>query len=148
MLVRWTSAEPTQRMIDRWGRLNRMFDDTFGLPAGEAHARAWVPAVDVAEDEKSYTLALELPGVRPSDVSIQVDGKRLLIQGEKKQQLEEKTDRVHRFERSFGSFQRVFVLPDTVDAERIDASSNDGVLTITLPKTERAKAREIPIRAS
>jgi len=148
MLVRWANAEPTQRTIDGWGSLNRMFDDTFGLPAAGSHTRAWVPAVDVAEDEKSYTLALELPGVKPSDLSIQIDGKRLLIQGEKKQQLEEKTDRVHRFERTFGSFQRVFVLPDTVDVERIDASANDGVLTISLPKTERAKAREIPIRAS
>jgi len=135
-------------MIEGWGRLNRMFDDTFGLSAEGAHTRAWVPAVDVAEDEHSYTLALELPGVKSEDVTIQVQGKRLLVQGEKKQQLESQADRVHRFERSFGSFQRVFVLPDTVDVERIAAAAENGVLTITLPKTERAKPREIPIRAS
>lgn len=148
MLVRWTNAEPTQRMVDGWNRLNRLFDDTFGL-ASEVGTRAWVPAVDVAEDQKSYTLALELPGVKAEDVSIElVDGNRLSVRGEKKQQLEEKTDRVHRFERSFGSFQRVFVLPDTVDGERIEARSENGVLTITVPKTERAKPREIPIRTS
>ena len=148
MLVRWTNAEPTQRVAENWGRLNRMFDDTFGLPAGGAQTRAWMPAVDVSEDEKSYTLALELPGVKTEDVSIQVNGNRLVIQGEKKQQLEENTGRVHRFERSFGTFQRVFVLPETVDGERIEAASANGVLSIILPKTERARAREIPIRAS
>lgn len=148
MLVRWTNAEATQRMLDGWNRLNRMFDDTFGL-ATEFGTRAWIPAVDVAEDQGSYTLALELPGVKPEDVSIElVDGNRLLVRGEKKQQVEEKIDRVHRFERSFGSFQRVFVLPDTVEGDRIEARSENGVLTITLPKTERARPREIPIRTA
>jgi HSP20 family protein len=78
-------------------------------------------------------------------VKISLENSTLTLRGEKKQAAEEKTERVHRYERSYGRFERVFTLPSTVDADRIEATFEDGVLTVMLPKTERARPREIPV---
>lgn len=134
MLVRW-SARPA--------RFNRLLNDAFAVATGVDgwFDRPWPPAVDVAEDTKAYSVAIELPGVKAEDLKIEVDGNRLTVKGEKKVETEEKTDRVHRFE-------RVFTLPDTVNAAGIDAKAADGVLTLTLPKTEKSQPRAIAVRAA
>lgn len=141
MLVRW-SARPAQ--------INRLLDDAFAAANGVDgwFDRPWTPAVDVAEDPKAYSVAIELPGVRAEDLKIEVDGNRLTVKGEKKLETEDKTDRVHRFERRFGSFERVFTLPDTVNPAGIEAKVADGVLTLTLPKTEKAQPRAIAIKTA
>jgi HSP20 family protein len=91
---------------------------------------------------------VELPGVRPEDVKISVEGNVLTVHGTKQQVAEERTERVHRYERTYGAFERTFTLPATVDAERITAGVDNGVLTITLPKVEQAKPRQIPVEAA
>lgn len=141
MLVRW-SARPAQ--------LNRLLDDAFGVANGVDRwfDRPWTPAVDVAEDSKAYSVAIELPGVKAEDLKIEVDGNRLTVKGEKRLETEEKSDRVHRFERRFGSFERVFTLPDTVTTSGIEAKVAAGVLTLTLPKTEKAQPRSIAVTAA
>jgi HSP20 family protein len=90
----------------------------------------------------------EVPGVRPEDVKLSIENNLLTIRGEKKQQAEEKSERVHRYERSYGVFERTFSLPTTVDPERIAASYTNGILTVTIPKAERARPREIPVKVS
>ena len=130
------------------GRLNALLDEAFsGWPGEGVVTSAWLPAVDVFEDKESLKIVAELPGLKPEDVKITMENSTLTLRGEKKQVAEEKTERVHRYERSYGSFERSFALPNTVDIEKVEAGFENGVLTITLPKAERAKPREIAVAA-
>jgi HSP20 family protein len=132
-------------------RLNTMLDEAFGgwpFASGEngTITSAWTPACDVFETKDGIKIVAELPGVRAEDVKLSLENSTLTIRGEKKQQAEEKTERVHRYERSYGVFERSFALPSTVDVDGIEASYDSGLLTVLLPKAERAKPREISIR--
>jgi len=104
-----------------------------------------IPRVDIAETNGELVVAAELPGLTRDDVSIRIENNVLTLKGEKKQEEEEKATNYHRIERSYGAFSRSFSLPSTVDASKVRAGFKDGVLTITLPKTEEAKGKEIPI---
>lgn len=128
-------------------RLNRMFDDAFAGPwSQDTMTGSWVPVCDIFEDEDGLKLIAEVPGVKAEDVKISVENNTLTIRGEKKQVAEEKTERVHRYERSYGSFERAFALPSTIDPEGIEADYKDGLLTVVMPKAERARPREIPVK--
>jgi HSP20 family protein len=134
-------------------RLNSALDEAFGnwpfqQDESGAITSAWQPACDVFEDKDSVKIVAELPGVKPEDVKLSLENNVLTIRGEKKQQAEERTDRVHRYERSYGAFERAFLLPSTVDGEKISAQYADGILTVIVPKAERARPREIPIKTS
>jgi HSP20 family protein len=133
-------------------RLNRILDEAFaGLPfseQGNVITSTWFAPTDVSEDENSLRITMELPGVDPSDVRLSLENNVLTIRGEKKQQMDDANERVHRFERTYGMFERTFVLPNTVDSERIDARYENGVLQVSIPKAERAKPREIRVNAS
>jgi HSP20 family protein len=133
-------------------RLNRILDEAFaGLPLsdqGSVITSTWFAPTDVSEDENSLRITMELPGVDPSDVRLSLENNVLTIRGEKKQQVDDNNERVHRFERTYGMFERTFVLPNTVDSERIDARYENGVLHVTIPKAERAKPREIRVNSS
>lgn len=129
-------------------QLNRILDDAFaGWPQEQGTiTSAWLPPCDVVEDGDSVRIMMELPGVEPDDVRLSLENNILTIRGEKRQQ-QESTEggRVHRYERSYGSFERSFSLPNTVDAEKVDADYDNGVLTIRLQKAERMRPREIPL---
>lgn len=114
-------------------------DGSFGLSY-------WTPAVDVAELENEYIVNVELPGVSKEDVKITLESNILTIRGEKKEEKETKGNNYRRLERSYGSFQRSFKLPTTVKSDKIDAVYKDGLLTITLPKEEEAKPRQIEVK--
>jgi HSP20 family protein len=134
-------------------RLNSVLDEAFnGWPfqseENGALTSAWIPACDVFEDKDAVKIVAEVPGVRPEDVKLSIENNLLTIRGEKKQQAEETNERVHRYERSYGTFERTFSLPTTVDPERIDANYTHGILTVTIPKAERARPREIPVKVS
>ncbi len=133
-------------------RINRMFDDAYGTwqsEGGEGTITSqWVPPCDVFEHSDTIKIIAEIPGVRPEDVKLSLENNTLTIRGEKRQVADEKTERVHRYERSYGSFERVFSLPSTVDPDQIEAKYDAGLLTVTLPKAERARPREIPVRVS
>ena len=109
---------------------------------------AWVPPVDIFEEDHAIRIMAEIPGVRPEDVKLTVENNVLTIQGSKQQVAEEGTDRVHRYERTYGAFERSFTLPTTVDANAIQASYENGVLTVTLPKVEKAKPRQIEVQVA
>jgi HSP20 family protein len=132
-------------------RISRMLNDALSgtdWPYRDAATAAWVPPVDVLEEADAIRIMAELPGVRPEDVKISVEGNVLTVHGTKQQVAEERTERVHRYERTYGSFERTFTLPSTVDAEHIKAGYENGVLAITLPKAEKAKPRQIPVETA
>ena len=106
------------------------------------------PAVDVTEDEKAYRIAAELPGMDETDVEVALSGDTLTIKGEKRQEKEAKEPNFYLAERSYGSFQRAFALPDGIDRDKIDASFAKGVLTVTLPKTAEVQqqAKKIAVK--
>lgn len=147
-LTRTRRADPSTDLFSNLSRLNRMMDEALGGWNGDAVNSAWTPSCDVREDNEHLTITLDLPGVKPEDVKISLENQVLTIRGEKRQVTEQNEERWHRYERSYGSFERSFSLPTTVDADRIQAATDHGVLTVTLPKVERAKPREIPIAAA
>jgi HSP20 family protein len=137
-------------MLTLTRRPARMLDDVFfGWPFGQEPdgtlTASWTPAVDVFEDKDHVRITVEVPGVNPDDIKISLEQNTLTISGEKKQVSEEKTERVHRYERTYGSFTRRFTLPSTVDAEKIEAKAEQGVLSLEIPKAEKAKPRSIAI---
>jgi HSP20 family protein len=132
-------------------RLNSMLDEAFAWPARREDGTLtanWTPACDIFEDKDSVRIVAEVPGVKPEDVKLSIENNILTIRGEKQQQTEQKGERAHRFERSYGVFERTFALPSTVDADRIEATYADGVLTVVIPKAERAKPREIHVKVN
>jgi HSP20 family protein len=117
------------------------FESSFTLPA---------PAMDIAEDAAGYKITAELPGMTEKDVEVTLSGETLTVKGEKKQETEKKDANYHLSERSWGTFQRSFVLPEGVDPEKIVADFAKGVLTLTLPKKPQAvqQARKIDVKAA
>lgn len=130
-------------------RMGRVFE-----PFGDFEWRnfettgAWTPLVDIFEEANALRIVAEIPGVKPADVKISVQGNVLTIQGMKEQLAETKADKVHRFERIYGAFERSFTLPATVDPEHIKATYNTGLLMLVLPKVEKAKPRQIKIEVT
>ncbi len=104
--------------------------------------RRGLPAVDIAESDKAYEVTADLPGMDETDVEVKLTNGNLVLKGEKQEEKEEKKKDYYVHERSFGSFERSFPLPDGVDREKIEASFKKGVLTVTLPKTAEAQRAE------
>lgn len=129
-------------------RMGRGFNEPIGgfdWPLGEISTAAWMPVVDIFEQPEFLRIVAEVPGVKPEDVKILVEGNVLTIQGTKEQVAEQKTEKVHRYERTYGTFERSFTLPATVDPEQIKATYEMGLLTLTLPKVEKAKPRQVKV---
>lgn len=128
-------------------RMGRAFNEPMGVfePFEATATTAWTPSVDILEQEQFLRITAEIPGVKPEDVKISVEGNLLTIAGTKLQVAEEKTDKVFRYERAYGAFERSFTLPATVDAEHIKATYDVGVLTLMLPKVEKAKPRLVKV---
>lgn len=134
-----------QREMDRL--FNGFFDRNFEMtPFGESFG-AFTPSVDVTENDKELTVSAELPGLAEKDIEVSLTRDVLTIRGEKKAEKEDKGDNYYRMERSYGSFQRSIPLPTRVDADKVDATFKNGVLTITLPKTEAQTLKKISIKS-
>jgi|SRR6478609_4576169 len=132
--------------IDPFRELASFFEN-FSGPTGKDQltSGSFVPPVDVYEDEQSLILKLEVPGVNEEDLNVSVENDTLTVQGERKFEKEEKEENFHRIERRYGSFTRTFKLPNTVDAEKVDAAYEKGILKITLAKRAEAKPRQIKV---
>jgi HSP20 family protein len=124
-------------------RLNAIFNDFAGPDSPSA---SFVPAVDVYEDAEKLVLKLEIPGVKAEDLDIKLENQSLVINGERKFESNEKAENFHRIERRFGSFVRSFTLPQTVDTDRVTATSDAGVLTISLAKKAEAQPKQIKVQ--
>jgi HSP20 family protein len=126
--------------------MNALFDDFFS-EAGEPALEAFVPRVDVKENDKEIRVTAEIPGIDEKDVEISLSGDTLTIKGEKRAETEEKGEERYHLERSYGTFRRSLSLPCEVDTDRTTATFQKGVLTITLPKTAvAAKSKKIAVK--
>jgi HSP20 family protein len=132
-------------------RLHSDMDDLFnaffgGLDMPRYEQKVW-PALDIAENEDSIVVHAELPGCKTEDINISVHGNTLTISGEKKESVEKEEKGYYHVERSYGSFRRDLNLPSDIDADKIDAVFKDGILTLTLPKAEKAKPIKVKVKS-
>jgi len=130
--------------------MDRLWDDFFG-PGRKALRpleMEWAPAVDVSETADQVVIKAEVPGMEAKDIDISLAGDVLTIKGEKKSEREEKKENYHLVERTYGSFSRSLKLPTAVDADKIEASYKQGVLTVSCPKKEEVKPKAIEIKAT
>ena len=144
--------DPFRDMLSLQDSLVRAFDSTYG---GRARAQpaekepvsySFSPAVDVFEDTDGLQLYVELPGVELKDIDLAIEGNTLTLRGERKLERDAQKQSYHLVERTFGSFQRTFTLPPTVDTEHVAAESKDGVLHVRLPKKAESKPRQIKVQ--
>lgn len=150
-ITRW---DPFRELEDMSDRLNRVFSRSSLARTGAESSRDaltvfdWAPSVDIVETNEEFLIKAELPEVKREDVKVSVDGGVLRIEGERKQEKEEKGKKYHRTERSYGSFLRTFSLPDNIDEGKIRADFKDGVLNVRLQKAEKAKPKAIEVKVA
>lgn len=142
------------RTIARWepfrvttlqDQINRLFNESFDRSGEESSLTTWAPAVDIYETEHELVVKADLPEVDPKDLDIRVENNILTIRGERKFEKKVDEDNYLRVERSYGSFARSFTLANTVNSEAIKAEYQNGVLTLTIPKREEAKPKQIKV---
>jgi HSP20 family protein len=144
-----TRIDPFRELSSLQDRFKTFFEN-FADASGKEQlaAGSFVPPVDVYEDEHNLVLKLEVPGMNEEDLNVSLENSTLTVSGERKFEKEEKEENFHRIERRYGSFARTFRLPNTVDAENVDAAYDKGVLKITLAKRAEAKPKQIKVGAN
>ena len=140
-ITRWTPIHDLAAVeVDQ---LNRMFSSVFGEPLAQA---GWTPAVDIFEAANhDLVVRAEVPAMKKEDIKVTLEQNVLTLEGERKFDDTVAKEQYHRLERGFGAFRRSFTLPSTIDGSRVSAAYVDGVLTITIPQREEAKARTVQI---
>jgi HSP20 family protein len=149
-LVRWRPKrewDPFALMENLQSQINRVFNTSLTDWPGVSGWGTSFPLVDVYQDKDNVIVTAEVPGLEQKDVELSITGNTVTLKGEKKQESEVKEENYHRVERSTGSFQRVIELPCEVNADKAKAKLENGVLTITLPKSEAHKPKQITIAA-
>jgi len=146
-LARW---EPIREMATLTDRMSRLFDEMWGRPARRLAEEdfltgSWMPAVDILEDRDGLQVTAELPGVEPKDVEVTVENGILTIRGERNFEKATEGETYHRVERIYGTFERSFSLPNTVDPDKIEARYKNGLLHLRMPKREEAKPKPVKI---
>ncbi|UCF90193.1 MAG: Hsp20/alpha crystallin family protein [Desulfobacterales bacterium] len=126
-------------------QMDRLLGEFTGTPSPRTRAGVF-PLINLTEDQDSYHVRAELPGVKAAELDIQATGNNVAISGERKIPVEEEGARYHRREREAGKFSRIIALPGDIDADKIDARLAHGVLTVTVPKAEAVKPRRISVR--
>src|ERR1700730_7537026 len=142
VLTRW---EPFREFSTLQDRMNRLFRDTYGDREEALTTSTFAPPVDVYEDEHNITLKIEVPGIDKKDIDVRIENNTLTVHGECKFEKEEKEENFRRVERQYGSFTRSFTLPNTVDADKIQANYDKGILKVQLAKKAEAKPKQIKI---
>jgi HSP20 family protein len=144
-LVRWN---PFRELEDIQSRLNRLFGQAPSQRSGdEAFFFAnWSPSVDIQETDKEYLIKADLPEVKKEDVKVELLDGSLTIEGERKQEKEEKGKKFHKVEREYGKFVRRFALPSEIEASKVQAEFKDGVLNVHLPKSAAAKPKAVEVK--
>src|ERR1700686_4218797 len=142
-----TRYDPFREFVTLQDRMNRLFRDPRG-PEGHDESlttTAFAPPVDVYEDELNITLKIEVPGIDEKDIDVRIENNTLTVHGERKFEKEEKEENFRRVERQYGSFTRSFSLPNTVDAEQVQAHYDKGILKVQLAKKAEAKPKQIKV---
>ena len=141
-IARW---DPFADLLSLKDDFDRIFREFMGFYPAETLREGWLPPVDIKETPENILVSVEVPGMKKEDIKVVLNGNQLTISGERKMEKEEKNETYHRIERSYGKFQRAITLPVELDESKVKASYEQGVLTITLPKAERAKPKEIKV---
>jgi HSP20 family protein len=141
VITRW---DPFREFSSLQDRMNRLFRESQG-PEESLATSSFAPPVDVYEDEHNVTLKIEVPGIDENDIDVRIENNVLTVHGERKFEKEEKEQNYRRVERQYGSFTRTFTLPTTVDAEKVSANYDKGILKIALPKKAEAKPKQIKV---
>jgi HSP20 family protein len=148
-LMSMTRWEPFRGLNTLQEQVNRLFEDGFARNrSGQAELASWAPAVDIFETENELVVKADLPDVQEKDIDVRVENNMLTIRGERKFSHEVHEDNYLRVERAYGSFSRSFSLPNTVNTEGIRADYRNGVLTVSMPKREETKPKQIKIGVS
>jgi HSP20 family protein len=147
-MMRWDPFQDLRSAQDEMAQMNPTLAHALGLHTqrGNARSAAWAPALDISERKDAYLVTVELPGLKPEDLDITMEDGLLTIQGERQFTQESSEQRFHRVERRYGAFRRSITLPAHVMAEGIQASFEDGVLQILVPKAEEATPKRIQVR--
>ena len=149
-MMRWDPFQDLRSAQDEMAQMSPMLAHALGLHAQQGNARAtttaWAPALDISERKDAYLVNVELPGLKPEDLDITMEDGLLTIQGERQFTSESSEQQFHRVERRYGAFRRSITLPAHAMAEGIQASFEDGVLQILVPKAEEAKPKRIQVR--
>jgi HSP20 family protein len=151
-LMRWQRPETSNwAPLEQWSNLrdeiNRLFELPFGDSGRDSEFFGWAPAVDVYEDNDRLVVKAELPGLKKEEIDISLHQGSLIISGERKQEFENHDGESSRSERFFGRFQRALELPKPVNSDQVTATYKDGILTVTLAKTEESKPKQIAVKA-
>ncbi len=133
------------RGVSLQDQINRLFNETFDRSSDEASLTPWAPAVDIYETEQNLVVKADLPDIKPEELDIRVENNILTIRGERKFEKKVNENNYLRVERSYGSFSRSFSLASTVNTEAIQADYRNGVLTLSIPKREEAKPKQIKV---
>lgn len=144
--VRWNPLREMERMQREFDRLFNGSRSRLGRSEESMTATEWSPSVDITEDDNEFVVKAELPEVKKDDVKVTLEQDVLTIRGERRAEKEEKHKKYHRVERSYGSFERSFTLPEATDAGKITSEFKDGVLTVHLPKNPSARPKAIEIK--
>ncbi len=150
-LVKWNPSKELMNVEREFNRLFNTFNRRFGFDDArsadeEMENAVWSPLTDISENKDQYILNMDLPGVSKENLKLSFHDGELIISGERKQEKEDKDSKYHRIERTYGKYYRSFTLPQTIQADKINAEFKDGQLTITVPKSEEAKPKELEIK--
>ena len=140
-----TRFEPFRGVTTLQDQINRLFNEAFDRTSDEANLTTWAPAVDIYETEHELVVKADIPEIKPEELDIRVENNILTIRGERKFEKKVSENNYLRVERSYGSFSRSFSLANTVNAEAIKADYKNGVLTLSIPKREEAKPKQIKV---
>ena len=147
-MTQLTRQTPNRTLRNLQREVDDLFDQFFGRTGGGdgSPSAVWSPSTDLVETDDDFRLRLDVPGMTKDDISINLQDRTLTVSGERTSERTEDSEEYVRVERAFGTFHRSFTLPDAVDADHIEATYDDGVLTITVPKTEESTRRQIEIQ--
>ena len=149
MSLQLTTWNPFRELDEVQNRLGSFFGGTFprfGNGNGGLKLADWSPQVDIAEDEKEYLIKADLPEMKKDEINVSVENGMLSVSGERKSEKEEKNKKFHRIERSYGRFERTFMVPEDADGAKVKAEFKDGVLQVHLPKNPVAKPKAIEVK--
>jgi HSP20 family protein len=141
-ITRW---DPFRDLVQLQDRVNRLFQESAQGREEGFDTTSFVPPVDIYEDEHNIVLKVEVPGIDQKDLDVRIENNTITVRGERKFEKETKEENYHRVERRYGSFQRSFGLPNTVNTENVSADYENGILKVTLAKRAEAKPKQIKV---
>jgi len=145
-MTQLTRRTPNRTIRDLQREVDSIFDQFFGRGSDDDTSAVWAPRTDLSETDDAFRIRLDVPGTTKDDIAINLQNNTLTVSGERSGERQEDGEEYVRVERAFGNFHRTFTLPDAVDPDRVEATYDEGVLTINVPKTETSPRRQIEIQ--